>query len=165
MIWNRLSLCSRSAKATILLCGTLLSGCSTAECGWQSKFVDSDSSHEFIIQWADAEVFSRKYSSEDVFGGRLAGPGRVALRINKLGIPLPEHELSPTLPRSAFNIEVRLIGDDINDPIGVFFGQSSYRGVIIAKSSIEDAVNAGKIELAALSARRGRVGLVCVSEH
>lgn len=151
-------------RLCFLLFAALLSGCASVECGWQSKFVDNDSSHDAILQWADSEIFSRKFSSEQVFGGRMAGPGNTALRIHKIGIQLPSEQLTPTIPVDILNFEVRLIGSNLSDPLGVFIGQSSYRGIIIARNNLADTATAGRLSIKALSGQRGRVALVCVTE-
>lgn len=147
----------------LMLAGVALSGCSRTECDSYRELVEDSERHAKIVAWADSAIFSREFQREELFSGRMAGPGNVAVRMDAAGLPKPDSEaLSTNIPQSVLSVEVRLIGSDRSNPVGIFIGQSSYRGVIIGRSSLDDVLVPARVEPHAVEARRGRVGLVCV---
>lgn len=124
------------------------------ECAFYEAIVASRANVEKLETWADSVVFSRSFRVEEVGTGRLVGPGRRAIRVGVIK-DIPDVDLTYI----GSDYEIRLIGSP-DEPQGVFLGERSFSGVIVARES--PGVSFEKVGFS-LGDRliRGRVVSVC----
>lgn len=130
----------------------LLMGCESSECDRYRKFVEEKDRYDELVAWADNSIFFHAIRSENIEGFGLAGPGRDRLVLGG-GI----NYQPPSLP----DVEIRLIGSDPRNPIAVFLGRSSYKGLIIGRGDVSGAIVRSSVQPDELLAKKERVALVC----
>ncbi|MBL8297790.1 MAG: hypothetical protein JNN30_05510 [Rhodanobacteraceae bacterium] len=130
----------------------LLAGCESIECGRYREFIEEKDRYDALIDWADKTIFSRSIREEDVRDLGLVGPGRKRLR-GKGAI----NYQPPSLPA----VEIRLIGKDLYNPDAVFLGEASFKGLIVARGDVADAISYSSILPDEVLLKKARVALVC----
>jgi hypothetical protein len=122
-------------------------------CGEYLDSVFSEADRLRLASWADAEIFAREFVEGDFRLGHFAGP-RVASRTldsRKSDVRLPDWMPS--------DYEIRTLGDGKFHSIFITGGR--YRGLIVVRSGWDEALDGKHLTASMITARRGRVGLIC----
>ena len=138
-----------------LTAATTSAGCSGAACSQYETFVRDQQRYEEIVAWADENVFSRAFSKDDLWVGHLSGPGRWG------AVSIERSSLKP--PSGLQEDEIRLIGREKFQAHAVFVGGSSYRGVVIVRTTFDECSSATEVERGAFFATREQKGSGLVS--
>lgn len=149
---SRFELIRRIAYGLLVLTVTLCLGCRKVECYSYRPILASDDLSKDLAEWADSEIFSRKFVKTELSSGRLAGPGSYAVPKRKFGLHLPSYVIDG---------EVRPLFSKSGSVVAVFIGNTSYNGVIIAKESIDSAYRDLDFTKGPEDEVNGRVTLVC----
>lgn len=137
-----------------LLC-LFFSSCKQVECGRYYRFVEDRDSYEEIVGWADRNVFSRKFSTDELRAGRLVGPGRRAL-------PRSVHR---NVPIDSENIEVRIVDSNWSSPDLIFVGSRRLQGVLISRREIDRSLDGANLSIRLMEGSKGRVAVMCYGER
>lgn len=144
MIFARLIVCAAFA--------VMLVSCRAIGCDAYYPYVTDDETSRELIEWAEVEIFSRDFSKEDFSLGRLVGPGRNgAFEPDSIGATFP----------GLIEDEIRPIGPDPMHPSGIFIGRMSYRGIIVARTSLNQMLEEANYTSADFLAENGKVALIC----
>lgn len=127
------------------------------ECDRYARIVESDVLREEVANWADALFRGHAAVQSDFTLGRLIGPGRNGA-FSRKGI-------AAALPKGLDSVEVRPLGKDRVVPDGLFLGHANFRGLVIARISIEHLVENTEISNDAFVRVAARVGYICYNER
>jgi hypothetical protein len=137
----------------ILLVMSQLGACQWRECNELTKLVQSDKNVSTLEVWADSAVFDRTFERGDLGDTGLVGPGRYGLR-GDIGIIPPSQNFA--IPE---NWSIRLLGSDFRSPEGIFIGQRSYLGIIVARTDLRATLKSARIQITDFE--NGRVAVMC----
>jgi hypothetical protein len=134
-----------------------LAGCYEYECGKYADLIEDPGRNEILSSWSDSEFFSKNFIKSDLNIGRLVGPGRSGAFSN-IHYPLDDFgQIS--------DLEFRPLGKDPLNPNAVFIGVSSFRGLIVARTSLPEDLKASGISMDAIEVKKGRIGMICHRER
>lgn len=166
----RLHALSHRLLAVKIFCGACLvvSGCTHPECAQYSSFVDSIEARDELLTWADTEIFSKKLLEGDLSGSILLGPGKrkiKSVRGRTLDLPHSLYELPFSVALSGRSPDVLILGEDVSNPVAIFIGRVSYRGLIISRNDIALTFRyLSQNEKRYVSTYGSRVGIMCYSD-
>jgi len=80
-----------------------------------------------LLEWADRCFSSFPQPEQSLIAGGLPGPGR---RLISNGICLE------FMPSEFVDLEIRPLGQ-VENPVGLFLGEGAYRGVLVARETVE----------------------------
>lgn len=122
-------------------------------CERYERYLKDEKSHARLLDWADKAIFSREFHRSQVWVGNAVGPGRLgAYRPDNANLALPE----------AFDgAEVRPLGKNLEHPVGIFVGHSSYCGLMIARGDLDQMLADAGLALRESDQRLDRVALIC----
>jgi len=135
----------------------LVCGCKKIECDQYSVYVHDENAYKVLVDWADKEVFSRRFEKEDFSVVGFVGPGRSgAFLIDHAGISLPD---------DLAGYELRPIGPDHLEPAGIFIGSSAFRGLFISRASMSEMLQAAGYSEDGLEEKSERVATICADSR
>lgn len=123
-------------------------------CARYLKYIEEDGEYQKLIEWADKEIFSRKFQESEFISGNFSGPGLRHYTINlaKSGVSSPEWLL---------DYEVRVMGDSLPEFSAIFVGGGRYAGLVVSRDEWDVSVNDRIIPSQQIKLRRERIALVC----
>lgn len=135
-------------------------GCTSHECRYYKSVIADDEKARALEAWADEEVFNNTYTNED-YGSDLGivGPGRSVFS-GSSGVSVPAFWNGPYGAISS----VRVLGADLTRPEGVFLGERSFAGIVIARESLEEMLAKSKMTSEGLDGTNGRIAAMCRRE-
>lgn len=149
-----------NARALIYLFAFLLSSPLRAdqkdiECGEYRKILNDDARRAQLLQWADNEIFSRKFEKKDfdeVLG--FVGPGRhgADFSIDRSGIEVPAW---------LDGYAIRSVGPDRFHPDVLFVARRRFQGIIITRGDFERSLIGTNIDKSGVEERNGRLAMIC----
>jgi hypothetical protein len=143
--------------ASILCLAIAASANAIAACDDDRSLLRDEAKRIELLQWADAEIFSRKFSQADFRVAGMIGPGRYGANFSteRSGIRVPEW-LSDYV--------IRAVGPDRFHPNVLFVGKFRYQGIIITRGEFESSLAGTPVEVARLDEWSGRLGLMCYAD-
>ncbi|MEJ1095808.1 hypothetical protein V9L00_04320 [Pseudoxanthomonas sp. CCNWLW206] len=131
-----------------------LSGCKAVECGKYYRLASDGESYLAVREWADREVFGRSFTESDLRSGSLIGPGRRAIS-RKIGMNLPEELVGS---------EVRILGQDWENPDAIFIGKVRFQGIVVTRNGMSESLAAVGLSPKLLDSAKERIAVMCYQE-
>jgi hypothetical protein len=145
----KLALCMMFSVAQI--------SCASYECRYYKSVIADDETARTLEAWADQEVFNGTYAYKDYHSDlSIVGPGRRTFS-NSSGVSVPAFWNGPYSAISS----VRVLGADLTRPEGVFLGERSFAGIVIARESLEEMLAKSKMTSEGLDGTNGRIAAMC----
>lgn len=144
-------------KLSIIILIGALSGCQVYDCSRYKRIVSDSEKSRFLELWADKNVFSRTFAKNDL-GSTLGivGPGRRQI-LRSAGVEVP----SQIVGSYEVPLSIRIIGTNSAEPHGIFLGNRSFLGILVARKDMHSLLLESKITLDALEITNGRVAVIC----
>lgn len=136
---------------------SFLSGCKAIECGEYRDLIHDTKKREELVRWADTEIFSRKFESNDFRVAGMIGPGRDGANFS-----LERAEIK--IPQWLEGYVIRAVGPDKFQPNVLFVGRRRYQGLIITQNELDKSIKGTSIDITKLEEWSGRVGLICYGD-
>ena len=127
-------------------------------CGKYLSVLEDPDRVDALVSWADAEVFSRTFSDADFRIGHFSGPGYASLTFDRRAGAL---RLPDGLPS---DLEVRIVNQSEGRILTIFLGGGRYRGLLVARDDWNASIDGRRLKEQMITARVGRVGLVCYTD-
>jgi len=128
-------------------------------CGEYLKYLENPTDRQRLVEWVDRSIFSKSFELPDFKGGHYSGPGRRGATFKLNTSKLQRPEWMPT------SYEVRAVGPSEAHINTVFIGGGRYQGVVVIRGHWDSSFDPMYLNEADISARAGRVGLVCYLEQ
>ena len=141
-----------------IICSALfLSGCQDSQCNRLKMIVENPKHSLELEKWADENFFSRRFEPSDFdSSGGLVGPGRRSVK-RDIGLEVPE----AVFPTQDWIMTMRPLGPNSDSPEGIFIGERSFLGILIARGSLSDLLQKTGMSSDVSELTNGRVAVIC----